>query len=469
MSFKIFKHYKAFQLRAEKLKELASTLDISRSPQKRVDIYLMNNQNEQFYTGKEHLTVFLGAVPFKSLLETEKRQLVINGHTYDDIPAVIGEGTQDYADFDGTFFISEANIEYYFPWNLAEVESEKQEAIFADVIAVIQAEINELQNKDSWAHSSKKELLQKRIMDYMKRDIKEQLANKRAQNDSRQREIVQYKSRIMDYYRQIQDNMRQIASLENGEVDGLDTFFGGLDSIAKHPMVKDVKVLNDKVEIYTHQIVTRARVERQERFYDMGEMHISINIKSSDVRFFGEKKNRSHWTSKDPHPHVDGNTGRACLGNVDVTIMELCQQLEIYPLFLTALDFLQNANTEDVAGKNVVNWERVNEDGTPWIDEKKLKRDREKAEKLAKIKAEEDARRAREVQDLASLLEAQPAPQTPVSDRVIVATDIEQRINVLKTEVDEVATFIAYPNYIGYVANGFLEQAEEILKNGGNI
>lgn len=479
---KLLKHFAGFALRVDRFKEIANRIINTESFEQvnQTNIFLMDNQTEQFYTSADKLDIFLGAVPFSkdnTVLVTQ--DVEINGNTYAGLPVIdLNEGVQaDYAKKDGHFFIREQAHEIYVPFNMAELDDDTKEALLADILTVIQTEyINEIQFKDSWMHTGKKDKLSGRVVEYLKRDLQEQLRHKESREKELERYIADAKQNLLRYSRDYQLLMIEVNALRNGEVQGLDKFVSGLDSIAKHPLVKDVKVYEDKVTIFTKQIVTRARVERQERFYNMGDMEISINIKNSDVRFSGKEKHKSHWTRQDPHPHVNGDSGRACLGNVEMTIAELCNQLEIYPLFLTALDFLQNANTEDVAGANVTNWNRVNEDGTPWVDEAKLERERKvkelrKAERERERQAqiEREAQRAREEQEFASMLRAQPAPQVPVSDRVNVATDVEQRIDVLKTEVDEVATYIAYDNYIGYVDNNFLEQAEEILRNGGTI
>lgn len=146
-------------------------------------------------------------------------------------------------------------------------------------------------------------------------------------------------------------------------VTGLENFIKGLDQIAQHPQVSNILVKDDLITIYIDKVYAYARVKGEERRYYIGNMHVKININNADVRFFGDNGRRSVWTSHDPHPHVNGGDGRACLGNVSATIAELCSQKEIYPLFLVCLDFLENANTEDSAGKKVVHWDEVDEEG----------------------------------------------------------------------------------------------------------
>lgn len=90
-----------------------------------------------------------------------------------------------------------------------------------------------------------------------------------------------------------------------------------------------------------------------------GTYTIQINMSETIVKFSGDNPHKSYWTPKDPHPHVNGDNGIACLGNIESTVAELCAQTQLYALATILISFLESANLEDSAGKNVINWEQV--------------------------------------------------------------------------------------------------------------
>lgn len=225
--------------------------------------------------------------------------------------------------------------------------------------------IKPFNERNSWINKKANPALRQRITNYLSstnntliRDLKEKMNNA--------------ERRVADYTRNLKEEMdkrnrfaRDLLKAEQTEVTGLDEFIKGLDTIAEHPKVNKLDVENEKVIIGISDVHMFARVERQEKRFYLGDMEVHINVANTEVKFYNASGNtrRSYWTEADPHPHVNGGNGNACLGNVGTTIAELCSSMEIYALFLVCLDFLENANTEDPAGRNVVNWDECDEDG----------------------------------------------------------------------------------------------------------
>jgi len=125
--------------------------------------------------------------------------------------------------------------------------------------------------------------------------------------------------------------------------------------------VIDLQIIDDIFHIWTDDIYCYD--ENGKRYY-IGKCRFTINLENTDVRFFNLNNcRRSYWTDNDPHPHVNGENGQACLGSVATTIAELCANSEIYALVLICIDFLENANISDPAGEKVVNWDEVDAEG----------------------------------------------------------------------------------------------------------
>jgi hypothetical protein len=155
--------------------------------------------------------------------------------------------------------------------------------------------------------------------------------------------------------------MKSITAIEAGDVEVTDKLVKEMQNIADHPRVTDLRIENEFITVTIPDIVA---TDKKDRSFYIGTFQVKINTSNSEVRFFGDNPRRSHWSKQDPHPHVNGGNGSACLGNVSSTIAELCSQNEMYALVMTCIDFLENANIDDSAGKHVTNWDRMNADGS---------------------------------------------------------------------------------------------------------
>ena len=143
--------------------------------------------------------------------------------------------------------------------------------------------------------------------------------------------------------------------------------------------VKDVLIQEDKFVVQTDVLYAIASGSGSR--YHIGEFNIEINMGNTHIRFHNTTNKRRGYWSMDSHPHVNGDTGEACLGSVAPTIAELCSQGELYALSLVLIDFLENANTSDSAGRHVVAWDKVDKDGKV-IESGRGLRDREREEEI---------------------------------------------------------------------------------------
>lgn len=214
--------------------------------------------------------------------------------------------------------------------------------------------------ENSWVHTKNKENLVKRFKERMVKQKKEQIEQDREQAKRYEDSIDEHKRKIKQLY----DNLIRLRNQIEMEKKNLNNvnekLIADLDLIVQHQKVSDLHIKDDKFIVYVPNVY--AYDDEENRYY-IGNCRIEINLENADVRFFGDNPRKSYWSSRDPHPHVNGNDGRACLGNVASTIAELASRNEIYALTLVCIDFLENVNTEDPAGRNIKNWDMVDEEG----------------------------------------------------------------------------------------------------------
>ena len=234
-----------------------------------------------------------------------------------------------------------------------------------EILKHIMVELNRLvfipkTYENSWKHTTNKDALTSRFVKRLKEQKESELYQARDQITSWERESRQHRQKI----KSITDNLlskRRYVETEAKNVEDVSIgLVKDLDLIIAHPKIKDLMIKDNKFIITTESLIINATDGRQ---YLGGEYRIEIITDNAQVNFFNAVGRRGYWTGNDPHPHVDGNTGEACFGNVGSTIAELCSQMQIYALMLVSLDFLESANLSDVAGRRVENWDKIGDDG----------------------------------------------------------------------------------------------------------
>jgi len=272
---------------------------------------------------------------------------------------------------EGLVFLSEHGIplaqwnEKYYSldilFNLFADDSEEHLKIFDHIMQ----EFNKLvfiplTYANSWVHTKNKEALTASFSDALRKAKEQDLENDKRRATQLETEIRTYMRSIKNYSdeaiicrKRVEEGMKGIEALS-------ENLIRDLDLIVAHEKVTDLRIEDGKFIVSTVPLIITS--DKGNRYYG-GKYRIELDPQRTDVHFFGDNPRQSYWTSRDPHPHVDGENGHACLGNTSGMIAELCSQMQIYALTLICIDFLESANTTDVAGAKVVNWDRVDEDG----------------------------------------------------------------------------------------------------------
>jgi len=222
----------------------------------------------------------------------------------------------------------------------------------------------------SWKFTQNKPNLTQSLVENIKRQKEIRINNDLMEIRNLENKIREFKRNIKNFHencavrrRSVETEMAYMANVSNSLIKDL-------DSIVNHPKIKDIQIKENKFIVFTEPLIITSD---QNKRYLGGEFRIEIKPENTEIRFYGGIPNRSYWTDHDPHPHVNGRSNEACLGNIDSTIAELCASMEIYAIVMTAVDFLESANTHDVAGRRVINWQEIDENGnhiesTPMIE-----------------------------------------------------------------------------------------------------
>ena len=134
--------------------------------------------------------------------------------------------------------------------------------------------------------------------------------------------------------------------------------------IKENELVKEVyyKPTIEKLIIKTKTLYMQHPEDKNDRRL-LGEMKIMLDVNNYDVKMFNETECRKgYWGDFCNHPHVS-EAGEPCLGNSGDMLAECKLNNDLYIAFLTILGFLQQFDTDDIAGEYYVCWDRVNEEG----------------------------------------------------------------------------------------------------------
>ena len=171
--------------------------------------------------------------------------------------------------------------------------------------------------------------------------------------------VNDYKAKLVENIRELAISEKKLLLLKQGEVDYTQKAEKELEALAHMHGVERTEVEGDTLMIYTEKLRC---YDSKGNAYQLGRFRIELGLGNSHVRFFGLDKEfcrRSYWTEADPHPHVNGENGNPCIGNLAETIAVLTGQYELAALTSLLVNWLESCNVDDVAGKNIAHWDLI--------------------------------------------------------------------------------------------------------------
>lgn len=242
-------------------------------------------------------------------------------------------------------------------------EKNRQSALdeFAYIMTQFDDEVlKKLKYEFSWKNTLNKTNLIKTITRGLNLNNQAIINERKKQLEECERNICNYKENIMLALKKRDVAFAEVNALEEKLENPSDFVINELNNIIANKKVVDLVVKNNKLTVKTMPLI----IHNNNELYYGGTYQIEINLNNAEIRFYNAKSYQSYWSAKDPHPHVSGNSNKACLGSAEATLAELAHQQQFYAMVMVCIDFLESVNTHDAAGKNVINWPRCKADGT---------------------------------------------------------------------------------------------------------
>lgn len=157
---------------------------------------------------------------------------------------------------------------------------------------------------------------------------------------------------------QIRKRNKIIDALENHQDDLIKSVTHEVDLIRKFPDVICVENEDSCIIVKTKKLKAVEVVNGEE--FEVNPLTINLDVTNNEVRitntngmddgYFG------YWTGHDPHPHIDGNCGELCQGNIMSSLLLSLQRQQYSVSILILLNFCKSANKDDSAGAKYIYW-----------------------------------------------------------------------------------------------------------------
>ena len=134
-----------------------------------------------------------------------------------------------------------------------------------------------------------------------------------------------------------------------------------VENIANYKTTKKIILTSDEIIVQTNTLYINEEVE--EKRYLLGEMEIHMPTNVCDgIRLYNLTGTRNAYSTGMHHPHVFAE-GDPCLGSFSKTITECRARDNFFGLYLTLINFCRTVDIEDDAGKYIIAWDEVDEEG----------------------------------------------------------------------------------------------------------
>lgn len=164
---------------------------------------------------------------------------------------------------------------------------------------------------------------------------------------------------LVKLIREVHGAERKLEQLSACKGTELERYAKEFESLAKVPGVEDVQVADGVIKVFTEHIYITPDGYPNDTF-DIGKFRIEIYTSGSNggIKFFNLTRQGTGKDYNTNHPHVQTN-GTPCLGNIKEQVASLIGEYEYSAVAQLGIQYLEEVNLEDSAGKNIFNcWPR---------------------------------------------------------------------------------------------------------------
>ena len=277
----------------------------------------------------------------------------------------------------------------------------------------------------NWKNKEKRKENLKILKQKSTKLIKDKINSAKSEISNSESRIEDSKNRIVKALRTIQDNEKIIETYEKGEEEIVQKLIKELDAITENVYVKAVSYTGSSFEFITNYLP----IYDGDKIWEGSEYIVKLNMDNSqvEIRTLDGKGFKGYWTLRDPHPHVNYESAKPCLGSIGGTIAELVGKHELYVLVVIMVEYLKSVNRDDSAGR------RINESGRELLTQEEhdelMSYEREKVEEIVPIEQEDKKEKEKIIKKMmkkkiAPVVEEMPVEQVIASSCVHCSADV---------------------------------------------
>jgi len=227
--------------------------------------------------------------------------------------------------------------------------------------------LTELKSIDKSYHNEIHDLNRKSYLDFAVSSSKSILNKIKEMQATCEAEYKNYLAKALESGKMANKYMDQISSFDESSLVKTETekALQAFNFTMEIPQVLSIDIADECVHVYTKNLY--ARDERTKKYHDIGTFHISIGMlgnsynvdKTVVIMNTKHQINGLQQNMQAPHVYPDG---KICHGSLSAPMTSAYKNRDLFSLVQQLVIFLQDANTDDVAGKYISKWPEVSED-----------------------------------------------------------------------------------------------------------
>ena len=171
--------------------------------------------------------------------------------------------------------------------------------------------------------------------------------------------VEQLRTQLVQSQRAVNDAQGRLDGIKAGNADALERFGKEFDTLLGHPKVKDVRVEDGVVKVFTTTL--NCSDPRTNKLHEIGEFRIELRTgRTGEVRWFNLTRQVSGGRTGMQAPHIP-HEGNACLGNTAESFAQLIADYEFANAAFLAIEFVESVNVKDAWGEHINRWPLAHE------------------------------------------------------------------------------------------------------------
>lgn len=165
-------------------------------------------------------------------------------------------------------------------------------------------------------------------------------------------QVRELQQSIVKLIRETGEAQKRVQQMEGSRAEAMAAYAKEFDKLLTVPKIVDVRVADNTIRVFTE--ILYCVDPRSKKRHEIGAFRIELGV-NGKVHWFNLTRRVDGYKGGMQAPHVFPS-GEACLGNMEEVIPQLVANYEFAALAMVAIQFIENVNVDDPAGRCVNQW-----------------------------------------------------------------------------------------------------------------